>query len=270
MPLVFDSVPLWIVILGSVALFLVAIESGFRLGRYRKRMPQAEDEAPSSSMVAATLGLLGFMLAFTFGMAATRYDTRKQLVMDEANAIGTTYLRAGMLPEPLSAESRELLRTYVDTRLMGASDQAELVRSLDESTIREAVVASERIHTELWSRIQASMKENPGSLPSSLYTESLNDVIDLHSVRVTNAFQYRIPSTIWVALMTLSLLAMAALGFHGGLSSRRRSAGTLLVTFAFVLVILLIVDLDRAREGFLLIDQGPLFDLKRSMEAGPR
>ena len=96
---ILDVLPLWGLFLTIVLLVLAAIEAGYRLGSYRHRYAGREKEAPVGAMVGATLGLLAFMLAFTFGMAASRFDTRKQLVLDEANAIGTTYLRTAMLPE---------------------------------------------------------------------------------------------------------------------------------------------------------------------------
>src|SRR4026207_1784346 len=113
---VLDVLPLWGVFFAVLVLVLAAIEGGYRLGNYRHRQSGGEKEAPVGAMVGATLGLLAFMLAFTFGMAASRFDTRKQLVLDEANAIGTTYLRTAMLPERRD-EIRALLRSYVDARL---------------------------------------------------------------------------------------------------------------------------------------------------------
>jgi hypothetical protein len=80
-------------------LVLLSVEGGYRLGKYQRSRSEEEKEAPVGAMVGATPGLLAFMLAFTFGLAATRFDTRRQVLLDEANAIGTTYLRAGMLPE---------------------------------------------------------------------------------------------------------------------------------------------------------------------------
>jgi len=105
-----DAFPLGALFLTILVLVLAAIEGGYRLGRYRHSQSDREKEAPVGAMVGATLGLLAFMLAFTFGMAASRFDTRRQLVLDEANAIGTTYLRTAMLPEGRD-EIRALLRS---------------------------------------------------------------------------------------------------------------------------------------------------------------
>src|SRR4051794_40948932 len=111
-----DVLPLWVLFISTLFLILLAEEGGYRLGKYRGSRAQ-EKEAPVGEMVVAMLGLLAFILAFTFGLAAARFDTRRQILLDEANAIGTTYLRAGMLPER-RGEIRALLRDYVDTRLL--------------------------------------------------------------------------------------------------------------------------------------------------------
>ena len=98
----------------------LALEGGYRLGRWRHDRPAEEKETPVGAMVGSILGLLAFLLAFTFGMAATRFEARRQAVLDEANAIGTTYLRARLLPEPQRTESAKLLREYVDVRISGS------------------------------------------------------------------------------------------------------------------------------------------------------
>ena len=117
---IFEALPLWALYIITAAIVLLSAEAGWRLGNYRRQLPQHEKDAPVGAVVGATLGLLAFLLAFTFGMAASRYDTRKQLVLQEANAIGTTYLRAEMLPEPQRSEIRNLLREYAAQRV-GAS-----------------------------------------------------------------------------------------------------------------------------------------------------
>lgn len=107
-----DALPLWGVFGAILIVVLLSVECGYRLGRYRRNRHEQEKETPVGTMVGATLGLLAFILAFTFGLAAARFDTRRQVLLDEANAIGTTYLRAGMLPEQRN-EIRTLLRNYV-------------------------------------------------------------------------------------------------------------------------------------------------------------
>src|SRR5690348_10734501 len=93
-----DHLPLWGLFGATVAVVLLSIEGGYRLGQSRRRRSEDEKEGPVGAIVGATLGLLGFILAFTFGLAASRFDARRQIVVEEANDIGTTYLRAGLLP----------------------------------------------------------------------------------------------------------------------------------------------------------------------------
>jgi hypothetical protein len=236
-------------------LVLLSVEGGYRLGKYRRSRSE-EKEAPVGAMVGATLGLLAFILAFTFGLAAARYDTRRQVLLDEANAIGTTYLRAGMLPDRRE-EIRALLRDYVDTRL-------EAVRS---GKIAEGIRRSENLHDQLWAQAVAVGENNPTSIVVGLFIQSLNEVIDLHAKRVTAGVRNRIPGAIWVALFAVAVLSLAAMGYHAGLAGTSRSLAELAVAFTFAAVIGLIADLDRPQEGVLTVSQQALIDLRQSMHA---
>ena len=251
---VLDTLPLWGLFLAIVALVLAAIEGGHRLGTYRHSRPGREKEAPVGSMVGAMLGLLAFMLAFTFGMAASRFDTRKGLVLEEANAIGTTYLRTAMLPERRD-EIRVLLRSYVDNRL-------EAVRS---GRVSNEILKSEDIQGQLWSAATAVALQHPDSIIVGLFVQSLNEVIDLHAKRVTAGLRNRIPGAIWVALLTIATLSLAAMGYHAGLSGTIRSLAAVLVAVTFSAVIALIADLDRPQEGSLTVSQQALIDVRQSM-----
>src|SRR5262245_43442707 len=111
-----DALPLWGLFVAILVVVLLSVECGYRLGKDRRSRHEQEKEAPLGTIVGATLGLLAFILAFTFGLAANRFDTRRQVLLNEANAIGTTYLRAGMRPES-GEQIRGLLRDYVRARL---------------------------------------------------------------------------------------------------------------------------------------------------------
>jgi len=208
-------------------------------------------------MVGATLGLLAFILAFTFGLAAARFDTRRQVLLDEVNAIGTTYLRAGMLPDRRDG-IQALLREYVDTRL-------EALRS---GNIAAGVRQSENIQSQLWAHATAVGEKNPNSIVVGLFIQSLNDVIDLHAKRVQAGLRSRIPGAIWVGLFAVAALSLATMGYHAGMVGTRRSLAILAVAFTFSVVIELIADLDRPQEGILKVSQQALLDLQRSMN-GP-
>src|SRR4030095_13036119 len=233
---------------------LLSVECGYRLGKYRRNRHEQEKETPVGAMVGATLGLLAFILAFTFGWAAARFDTRRQVLLDEANAIGTTYLRAGMLPDRRDG-IQALLREYVDTRL-------EALRS---GNIAARVRQSENIQSQLWAHATAVGEKNPNSIVVGLFIQSLNETIDLHAKRVQAGLRSRIPGAIWVGLFAVAALSLATMGYHAGLRGTRRSPSIVACAVTFAVVIELIADLDRPQEGVLRISQQALVDVQRSM-----
>jgi hypothetical protein len=251
-----DALPLWGVFIAILLVVLLSVECGYRIGKYRRDHREQEKETPVGTIVGATLGLLAFILAFTFGLAAARFDSRRQVLLDEANAIGTTYLRADMLPDKRE-EIRKLLRNYVDTRL-------EVVRS---GKIAEGMRQSENIQSQLWAHAVAVGKQNPNSIVVGLFVQSLNQMIDLHAERVQAGLRSRIPGAIWVGLFAVAALSLATMGYHAGMVGTRRSLAVLAVALAFSVVIELIADLDRPREGVLRVSQHALLDLQRSMNA---
>ena len=138
-----DALPLWVLFIFILLVVLLSVEFGYRLGKYRRRRREEEKEAPLGTMVGAELGLLAFILAFTFGLAAARFDTRRQVLLDEANAIGTTYLRAGMLPER-GEQIRDLLRDYVAVRL----------EAVQPGKLSEGIRRSEDIQQKVWTEAE--------------------------------------------------------------------------------------------------------------------
>jgi hypothetical protein len=255
-----DDVPLPVVFLLTLAAVLLAVEAGFRLGRFRLRHADSEREAPVGTMVAATLGLFGFLLAFTFNMAASRFDAKRQVIVEEANAIGTAYLRADLVEEPHRGRIKELLREYVDVRIGAARSAAAAL---------EGKRRSEELHQALWAETRAAAAAHP-PVPATLFVQPVNEVIDLHGKRVAIALHSRIPGTIWLALYAIGMLAMSAMGYHAGLSVNRRSMAAILVAVTFSAVLWLIANLDRSQEGTLTVSQQAMTELRASMEDPPR
>ena len=253
---VLDALPLWGLFLVVLVLVLLSIEGGYRLGRFRRKRSEQESDAPVGAMVGSTHGLLAFMLAFTFG-GGSRFDARKTIVLDEANAIGTTYLRAAMLPDGRD-EMRGLLRDYVDTRL-AAVQSGDLAEGIRRSELQD----------QLWARA-VPRRTNPASIVVGLFVESLNEVIDIHAKRVTTGVRNRIPGTIWAVLFTIAVLSLGAMGYHSGLVGTDRSLAVIAVAFAFSAVIALVVDLDRPQEGTLRVSQQALIDVRQSMSTPTR
>ena len=248
-----DFLPIWAVFLLIVLVALGAAELGYQLGKYwQKRSPEKE-EGVAGAMVGATLALLAFLLAFLISIATDRFDNRRRLVIDEANAIRAAYLQAGYIPEPYGTESRPLLSEYVDQRLA----------ALEPDNFAQARARSEEIHKELWTRVEAIA--DPGSDTISLYIDSVNEIIDLHTSRVT-AVSARIPVTIWLVLYAGVFLTMIMVGYFNGLQGTRSIIVLIALILVFASVMLLIVDLDRPLEGFLTVSQQPMIDLQKQLQ----
>ena len=254
-----DLIPMWFFFPLIAVVSMLAVEGGYRFGRWRVQGNVAEKDASLDAMVASVLGLLGFMLAFTFSMAAARYDARRQAVFEEANSIGTTYLRARLLPEPQRSKIADLLRQYTENRVqLGA-----------QARIDELVTQSGVFHDQLWSQSVAAVEQDPRSITTSLFLQSLNETIDLHNKRVFVGLQSRIPITIWFALFSLTLFGMSSVGYQAGMNSPRRSPEMPVLALAFAGVLFLNVDLDRPQEGLLRVSQQPMIDLLKTMNNVP-
>jgi hypothetical protein len=251
-----DTVPLWALFLLITVCLAAAIEGGYWLGRARRARSADEKEQPVGAMVASILGLVALVLGFTFSLAASRFDARRTAVLEEANAIGTTYLRASFLPQPQRSEVENLLREYAETRLKGTSGGSP----------EEEIARSEAIQVELWKLASGVAEKNPQSITVGLFIQTLNDLIDLHAKRVLVGMRSRIPVVIWIGVYGMALLGMAAVGYLSGLSATRRSPvmGALILSFSIVLI--LIADLDRGQEGLLRIGQQAMVDVQKSMQ----
>lgn len=249
-----NMLPLWLLFAVTLVLTMISIEAGERLATFSLRNNRQEPEAPVGSMVGAILGLLAFILAFTFGMTASRFEARKQLVLEEANALGTTYLRAGLIPPVQGQEVRSLLRKYVNIRLKTTLENAA-----------ESLAQSEELHQHLWSQAESLTKEDMDSELRSLFISSLNEVIDLHTSRKTTALVNRIPGAIWLAVYVLSILSMLAIGYQVGMAGTKRLRGMLLLASAFALVIVMIAAIDRPGAQQFQANQQPLLDVQKMM-----
>ncbi len=249
-----DYFPMWAIFLFTVAIGLLSVETGFRLGKFWKLRHPEEQENHIGAMIGATLGLWAFLLAFLVGIAINRYDIRRELVVSEANSIGTTFLRAGYLPQPYAAESRALIREYAAQRLvMGNFDTHQAGRQ-----------RSEAIHTELWAQVEQMVANEPADPIKGLYISTLNETIDLHASRIAALTTGRVPYTLYLAMYLVAVLALLMLGFHSGITGQRDIIVTVVLIVIFSLVMLLIVDLDRSWAGLLRVSQQPIQDVLES------
>ena len=255
-----DRVPIWGVFAASLLITFLSMEIGFLLGRRRRRRLIAEERIHAGPLAPAALGLLAFLLAVTFASVSSRLNDLKQVGLDEANAIGTAYIRADLLPAADGAEARKLLRDYVTLRI-------EAVDSASEQNINQAIIESELIQSELWSKATAIAIRQPTPI-SALYVQSLNEVIDMHEKRITHTLHYRLPGLIWVVLYSLAILAMSIGGYDTGVSGSRRVTGiTLPTALAFAVVLMLVIAIDRPHQHLSRVTYASLLDLQEEMHS---
>lgn len=250
-----DGLPLWAVFPATAAVVVAALEAGHRLGTSWHRRGGTQSDM-SGATVGAGMGLLAFMLAFTFNSAAVRYEARRSLVIEDANAIETTWLRAGFLPEPRRTEMRRLLRDYVDLRLEAVKGGANLPLILAQS---------DSLHDCMWAIASNMAEKEPGSIMGGLFVQSLNEMIDIHHKRVTVGVRTRVPPTIWLALYALTAVGMLMMGIHTGLSGARQAATELALALAFSIVLFLIANLDRPQQGVIKVSQQAMTELQEKM-----
>ncbi|MBS1989912.1 MAG: DUF4239 domain-containing protein [Cyanobacteria bacterium SZAS LIN-3] len=251
-----DSLPLWALFWGVFLISLAWAEGGYRLGHWRAKKGSTEPAAPLGTIVASILGLLAFMLAFTFNVAVTRFDDRRAAVLQEANDIGTTYLRAEFFDEPQKEQIKKLLREYVQLRSHGLTSS---------KTAQEVIAKSVAIQNQLWPIAAQLARENKTSPTTALFISSLNDVIDMHSKRVTLGLHARVPASVWIVLLAVSVLSMLSVGYYCGITGNRSWAETMIMIATFALVILLVADLDRPYEGLIKTNQQPMIDLNKQL-----
>lgn len=250
-----DSIPMPAVF-GLLALIMfLAFEGGYRIGRLWQERTPDEKDGPTGMLVGSLLALMAFLIAVTMGMASDRFDTRRGIVLSEANAIGTTYLRAGYLPEPAATQSRELLREYVPLRIT-TSDQARVFAN---------ITLSEEIHGELWVIAEDLARVTPDSVVLGLYVETLNEMIDIHASRVAAGIYARVPETVLYLLIVGAVLTLGMVGYNAGLTRRRSTITATILIVVLGAVLTLIIDIDRPRDGFLQVGQQPIVDLQRQI-----
>jgi hypothetical protein len=250
-------------LIAAVAIFLVAIELGYRLGKRRQGNSDEPDKSHTNALQGAMLGLLALLLGFTFAMAVTRFDNRKTVITAQANAIGTAELRSRLLGAPYAGKAAPLFRAYVQAWMDYRAARIDL----------EAIAAAERrafeLEEQIWELVREANEADPHSLSVSLFTAAVNDMIDMHEKRVRSV-EDRVPDAVIVLLFVVSVLALGQVAYSSGLRGRRNEIAN--VTFAFViaLVLVIILDIDRPRRGLVQVSHESMVRLQQSLEPAPR
>jgi hypothetical protein len=246
-----DSMPLWGVLVTTIFIVWMATEVGFRVGVNRSAGQGLNNETQISSMTGATLGLLAFLLAFTFSMAAGHFDVRKKIVLEETKVISTAYLRAGLIAGEQSDTIKALLREYTVLRgsVGGENDVTVIIRK------------SETLQTQMWKEIEALTAGEKLTVIHSLLIQSINKIFEVHEDRISAGLHNRIPPSIWVALYVVLLLSMLGMGFHSGIKGSRSPVPSAALALSFSMVLFLIADLDRPASGLVKPDQTMMIEL---------
>jgi ABC-type multidrug transport system fused ATPase/permease subunit len=251
-----------LIVSGLFIFMLLAMEMGFRSGRHKKASA-AEAITQANAVLASMLGLLALLLAFTFSAALQRYEDRSQTVVAEANAIGTTYLRARLLPGEMRDDVQALLRQYLDVRIQeGRVDatEPELHRSLlQQATLMEA---------QLWNQALKAAEMDDRPVTSGLFIQSLNELIDTSGTR-NAALNRHVPEIVLLLMFGTILMTAATLGYASGIAGHRVTLAAFVLVVLIALVVFLIVDLDRPRRGIIQVSQESLLSLQQSMATAP-
>jgi len=232
------------------------------VGRYASvHLRIQEDPHRKDQMTALRDGLfvlIGLLVGFTLSMSASRYAERRALLVDEANSIGMTYLRAETLAQPNGDQARQLLRQYVDLRL--EADNA----GLDYARAADANRHAKEIQEQLWAGIVEITKTDRSAVASA-YMNSVNAIIDLHEKR-TAAQENRIPFSVWLLIFSVSTIAIFARGLT---LSRRFWLTVFLAPFTIAIAVTLIADLDTPSSGLIRLDQRAMLRVKADINAHP-
>ena len=241
------------IVLGTTMLGVVA-------GRHLRDHVETLRE-PLGVLQAALLGLVALILAFGLTMAVGRYDSRRAAVVADANAIGTTYLRAQTLREPIRTRSLRNLERYTDASI-------RLSSAVPGSGAAATAIADENVlQRSLWRLAGQALAGSPRDTAPRLYVESLNEMIDMQTVRVS-ALANRVPTAVLVIEIVGAAIGLGLLAMYLAILSR--GVITVVLAAAFVSVLLLITfDLDRPTRGFVKVPDTPLVSLRASMDRPP-
>jgi hypothetical protein len=253
----------WVICLGLFALLLAGFEAGFRYGaRLLRGMAEPPSDSQITTLQSAILVILGLLLGFTFSMSVSRFEARKQFVVDEANAIGTAYLRTKVLPEPRRGRMATLFRRYVDARLSVSRGEPT------PDQLSAAIAESNALQGQIWALAVEVAREDPRSPTAGLLLQSINEVIDLHEKRLA-AVENHVPETILLLLAVVATLGMAMTGVHSAVAKRRYLLPVAVVAFLISFTVVIILDIDRPRRGLIQVSQGSLVRLRDSLNDEP-
>ncbi len=247
-----------LVLLISLVMLYVSIEAGYRYGtRFAERTSEAV-QSHVATIEAALLGLMALLLGFAFSMALTRFDIRKQLVLNEVNDLQTTFMRSQLLPAAYRQTCVDLLHQYVETRI------AYFQAGTNNQMMVQALQSTKAIQVQLWKAAVLAARANDSEVVTGYFISSLNNLIDDHTRRVT-AMENHVPQPILALLFLVACLTVAVTGYSSGLCTKRLKALRYIIIVVITATLIVIVDLDRPRRGFIKISEAGMVQLKADL-----
>ncbi len=247
--------PLWLIAVIMLTTFPLAVEAGYRLHRQLTRgSADAQHQVGAGYIVSAALALLGLLIGFTFAMAAERYETRRQLVVDEANAIGTTYLRAQLFDEPERSRLSGSLVQYLKARQAFSNSKGDAVG------LAAAHARTTGIQAGLWLDVRQALRTPAGVPLTTSMLQTVNQMFDLASEREA-ALDARVPADVLNTLVGFVVVTALVMGYALAAGGRRHLMASSGLFVLVAVAILLIIDLDQPRTGNVRVPQAPLDQL---------
>jgi Protein of unknown function (DUF4239) len=238
-----------------IILFAGAAEVGAWGGRYLRGSGNKGEDM--GTLAGSALGLLALLLAFTFSLALSRYEARRALVLDEANAIGSTANFALMLPEPAKGSVLSMLRDYCAVRIgLGVPFNPE--------KLERDVAKSLDLQSRLWQQAVAVSAMAPQSRPASQFAAALDEMVKIHEKRLM-ALRYHIPNAVFVMLLAVAIVAMVFTGYQVGLLETRLREVSLLMAATVGVVIVMVFDLDQPSRGLIEVSPQALVDVMQGI-----
>ncbi len=236
---------------------LVAIEIGYRVGRAGEATDSARTHV--NVLQASLLGMLALLLGFSFSLALQRYESRSVAVIEEANAIGTAYLRVDLLPAALQPGLREQFRNYLVLRMQSAN--VTMASTQERAAL---LVRSDAALKELWRVAREAVQQDDRPVTSGLFVSAVNELIDDYGRR-NATLERHVPGLVMWLLFGTFIFSAAVVGYAAGLAGHRASFATYMMVGLIVLVVFMIIDLDRPRRGFIRVNQAGLSELEATV-----
>ncbi len=249
--------PIAFIICVFASLFVVEF-LGFRAGRL---LPHPRDEAAMSALttaLAAIFGIVALVLSFSFSFALARYEQRWQLVVQEANNIGTLYLRTSVLDKAPGDELRSLLRVYTQDRIDYYKNDS------DPGAQRRAQAETQTLQDRMWRIVSDAMRTSPRQLGVSLLMQVTNDTIDISSEQRA-ALNFRLRGSALFLVFLVAVVGALAIGLAFGYTAFRNAFVSIVFSLLLTMLVYTIIDLDSPQSGFVRVNLTPLYDQQQSM-----